>query len=399
MNGTISIQIDPDSIRRMTIIKQRGVIVFKKAIPANTPFSDTISVPAGKYKATCGFGQYKQTVVLTVNAGDTVVYTGYSPPTPKWTFIISGDSQHGDAPGEPSDDYINTIIFPEIVAAVVAENPDLFLLAGDLIAGYQPDQTTTGLELTQWLTYAQPLYDAGIIVRPIRGNHDANCANDMVVWNNYFADPTNPAHDTPTNGPTGEVGATYSFTYNNAFFMGIDQFTYNVPLGWYVNQPWIDSQFAALDSATTPHVFVFGHSAPFAVHHTDSIQEHPTERDALWLSIKNAGGRIHFSGHDHQYSHQKITHPADNGWKGTEVMHAVVAGSSGGTLYPCDAQSGGGIGGQPVNNGEFTVSQVANVSNYGYTVVTINYRTVTVNFKQRTSPGVYTSYDTFSWTV
>ena len=139
----------------------------------------------------------------------------------------------------------STGIVTEIAQAVAADKPDLLIFLGDQM---KPPVLSA---LQQWTNTMAPVYQAGIGVYPIRGNHDANTNYDpgstnwMTVYN-YL----------PTNGPPGEVGFTYSVSNMNAVFIGLDE---NVNSN-RVNQEWLNAQLA---SSTGQHVFVFGHMPAF----------------------------------------------------------------------------------------------------------------------------------------
>ena len=158
-------------------------------------------------------------------------------------FVVCGDTR-GDNNG------VNTTILAEIVAATIAEGADFILMPGDLVNG-SGTQSVLESQLTTWRNTMQPLYDAGVGVYPVRGNHDAG---NLAAWNSVFSG----SYALPANGPTGEVNLTYSFTFDNIFVAAVDQYV-NINR---VNQTWLDGQFAA---NTQPHVFVFGHAPAFKV--------------------------------------------------------------------------------------------------------------------------------------
>ena len=103
-------------------------------------------------------------------------------------------------------------------------------------------------QLRAWQSTMAPLFDAGVGVYPVRGNHEADVPGSTTAWSAAFTG----RYALPANGPTGETGLTYSFTAKNALFVGLDEYV-NLHR---VNQAWLDAQLAA---NTSPHVFVFGH--------------------------------------------------------------------------------------------------------------------------------------------
>jgi len=200
-------------------------------------------------------------------------------------FVVTCDSRG-------SDNGVNTAILSEIVQAFLDEEVDFVLFPGDLITG-SFDQSTNELQFTNWLSIMQPLYDVGIGVYPCRGNHDVY--SPKTAWDNVFTG----SYSLPNNGPSGEENVTFSFTYQNVFVVGLDQYV----VDGRVNQTWLDAQFA---NNTEPHIFVFGHEPAFKLVHEDCLDDYPENRDTFWDSIADAGGRAYFAGHDHFYDHSRL---------------------------------------------------------------------------------------------
>jgi hypothetical protein len=197
----------------------------------------------------------------------------------------------------------------------------------------------TSPQVLQWpisdtvFTTVEPVYDAGIKVYPVRGNHE-NGPPDPLISFPWPPDPPNyptirtitelkAAYRTaisdawiPANGPAGEEGLTYSFVYKNAFFVGLDQFINP----FKVNQSWLDDQFR---QNKQPHTFVYGHAPAFRVGHTDSLASYPEERDLFWNSLGSADVRMYFSGHDHLCNRGHVNDQTGH------TIYQVLAGSGG----------------------------------------------------------------------
>ncbi|MHC4790010.1 MAG: metallophosphoesterase family protein [Planctomycetota bacterium] len=281
-------------------------------------------------------------------------------------FVVTGDSWG-------NDNGVNTTILGEIAQATITEGADFILFTGDL--------TLTGSEsqLLAWRSTMQPVYDAGIGIYPIRGNHDATGGKQ--AWDNVFAG----AYALPANGPSGEDNITYSFTYENIFVVGVDQ--YVTP--HRVNQAWVDTQLAA---NTQPHIFVFGHEPAFKVYHMNKhcLGAYPGNRNAFWSSIAAAGGLTYFCSHGHLYDHARI----DNGDGSiNNDLHQFVAGTAGAPPY-----SGGSYDGA---NSYWTPQLIFHEEGvYGYLLVEIDGPDATIIWKHRTDPNVYvTGGDIFTYTV
>ncbi len=286
-----------------------------------------------------------------------------------WTFIAVGDSRG-------SDDGVNAAILSDLAAEIVIQNPVLVVFPGDLVNGYV-DQATLEAQLLTWRDLMQPVYDAGIGLYPVRGNHDVGSPAGTTAWNNVFSGP----YALPANGPAGEENLTFAVAHENALFLGLDQYI----TSHRVNQDWIDGQLAA---NTAPHVFAFGHEPAFEVDHTDCLDDYPANRDAFWLSLENAGGRVYFAGHDHFYDHAL----ADDDGDPNNNVHQLVVGTAGAPLY---SWSGGYNG----DNGDYTLENLRHARAYGYVLVVIDDFDVTLTWIRRVGAGTFEPREQWSYRV
>jgi hypothetical protein len=281
-----------------------------------------------------------------------------------WKFVVVGDTRSDGA-----NNGVNTLIVSELANAIVSESAKFVLVPGDLT-----NSGSVAGAFTTWKAAMQPVYDAGIGVYPTRGNHDVESHG---YWISAFG------ADIPDNGPAGEVNYTYSFSYDNAFIVGVDEYVN----AHRVNETWLSQQFAA---NTKPHVFVFGHEPAFKVHHTDCLDNYPVNRNTLWSSIAAEGGRTYFCGHDHLYDHARIDDADGNP---ANDVHQYVVGTGGAPFHASGTYDG--------HNDAFTPVNIRrDIGYYGYTVVEINDLDVTLNWKHRTASGIYTpTSDVFSYRV
>ncbi len=286
---------------------------------------------------------------------------------PRWKFIVTGDSRDGD-------NGVNTTILGELAAEVVKRQVDLVLLSGDLVNGYV-DQTALESQFNTWRNTMQPVYDAGIGVYVVRGNHDVGKPAGVTAWNNVFKDE----FSMPDNGPAGQKNLTYSVTHKNALIIGLDQYIKHRR----VNQAWLDTQLAA---NTNPHIFVFGHEPAFKLLHEDCLDDYPAERDAFWASIEKAGGRTYFCGHDHFYNHARID---DNGDPGNDI-HQYLVGTAGAPLY-------GFSGNYDGDNTDYTAENIYHAKEYGYVLVEIAGLDVTLTWIERVDAGKYKAKEVWSY--
>jgi UDP-2,3-diacylglucosamine pyrophosphatase LpxH len=287
----------------------------------------------------------------------------------RWRFIVTGDSRG-------KNNGVNTVILGELAAEIVKRQVDFVLLSGDLVNGYV-DQATMDSQFKTWQDTMQPVYDAGIGVYVVRGNHDLGDPPGITAWNNVFKDK----YSLPANGPAGEKNLTYSVRHKNAFIVGVDEY---VRLR-RVNQEWLDTQFAA---NTKPHVFIFGHEPAFKTKHKDCLDDYAVERDMFWASIKKAGGRTYFCGHDHFYNHARVD---DDGDPNNDI-HQYIIGTAGAPLYDWQRDYDG-------ENSGYTVKGIYHSKEYGYCLVKIDGLDVTVTWMERVGAGKYKAREVWSYTA
>jgi len=286
-----------------------------------------------------------------------------------WQFIVTGDSR-----SDGENNGVNIRIVGELAAEIVSKNVDFVLWTGDLVNGYE-DAETMETQFNTWRKTMLPVYDAGIGVHVVRGNHDVGEPEGTSAWNNVF-------DDLPDNGPAGEKNLTYSLTHKNAFIVAVDQY---VDEEQHINQEWLDKQFAA---NTKPHVFIFGHEPAFQADHEDCLDDYPAKRDRFWASIERAGGRTYFCGHDHFYNHATVD---DNGNPANDV-HQYIVGTAGAPLYRWSPPYKG-------DNSDYTVEKIYHARKHGYVLVEIDGLDVTLTWMQRTGPGQYQPKDLWTYSA
>jgi hypothetical protein len=285
-----------------------------------------------------------------------------------WRFIVVGDSR-GD------DNGVNTAILSEIADRIVAEQPAFVLFPGDLVEGYTDTEGQIS-QLTTWRTTMQPVYEAGIRVLAVRGNHEATASAD--AWNAIFVGP----YAMPANGPEGEANLTYSLAYRNAFVAGLDLYSSELHR---LNQTWLDDQ---LRGNTRPHVFVFGHEPAFKAGHEDCLDADPAERDAFWAGIAGAGGRAYLCGHDHFYDHARIDNLDGNP---DNDLHQLIVGTGGAPLVEFEGYEG--------NNSGMVPCQQHYASANGYVAVDIDGLQVTLTWIERIAAKDFAAMEIWSYTA
>lgn len=276
-----------------------------------------------------------------------LVWSTHAVHAESWRFVITGDSRSVD---ETTYNGVNAPILGELATAIANENPAFVLFTGDLV--YKGGDTS----FAAWKSVMAPVYSAGIPIYPVRGNHDTEKgvpASVHTQWDAAFG------AGIPDNGPAGETNLTYSFSYKNAFMVGLDQ--YMPGQQQRVNQSWLDQQFAA---NTLPFVFVFSHDPVFQVNkktHPDTPDDYLANRDTFWNSVAGEGGRTYFAGHDHFYDHARID---DHDGNPNNDLHQFVVGTAGAPLSTATAVYDG-------VNSNWTPIAISHESQYGYVVVDI----------------------------
>ena len=288
----------------------------------------------------------------------TVLYAGAAP----WRFIAVGDTR-----GSSSTTPINSEILPEIANQIVNQGAKFVIVPGDLV------YSGSSANFQSWRNLMGPVYQAGIKVYPVLGNHDAN---DVSGFISTFGT------DIPDNGPTGEIDRTYAIEHDNVLVLALDNYR---NLG-RVNQAWVDE---TLNANTRPHVFAFGHMPAFKANHADCLDDYPTQRDAFWNSLKNAGATVYFCGHDHFYDHMRVD---DGDGNPDNDVHQMIVGGGGAPLYTTYAYNGANAPWTPVN--------LFHENQYGYTLVVVDGNTITMTFYHRTAPNTYLpTTDIWTYTV
>ncbi len=291
---------------------------------------------------------------------------------PSWQFIFASDSRS-------KTNGVSTDILSELAAEAVKKRVDFFLFGGDMTQAHV-DQAGMDRLLKLWRDTMQPVYDAGIGVYAVRGNHEIDCPQKDTSWNNVFKG----RYSMPDNGPAGEKNMTYSFEHKNAFIVGIDVYArpgYNEL--HRMNLEWVENQLAA---NTKPHVFVFSHDPAFKARHDNCLDNYASERDKFWASIEKAGGRVYFCGHDRFYNHARVDGDGDP----NNDIHQFVVGTAGSPLHDWRGKYDG-------DNGHYRVKGIYYSKEYGYCLVKVNGSDVTVIWMERVGEGEYEARDEWSY--
>jgi hypothetical protein len=238
----------------------------------------------------------------------------------------------------------------------IGEGVKFVVQVGDLVD--QTGNTTTSVKNSEDIraVFAQELFNAGIGFYPLPGNHDSqpkagaefrhiypqtiNGKNNFTPFDAFtvpnpdsaaqpfpfpganskpftlgsgFSSPTT----TQTGGPDW-TGLSYAFTFNNATFVLLDQFSplntntnYNpYPNAIDLQQSWISGVLAGRPVQT--HAFVFGHKGLVTENHVDTLfgsdpSKDPAGQDAFITSLYQNGVRYYIQGHDHMHNRSLVS--------------------------------------------------------------------------------------------
>ena len=211
---------------------------------------------------------------------------------------------------------------------------------------------------------------------------------DALVTTTYYGAPPTNTGMTFTigsnfNSPSADfAGLMYSFDYDNARFMLLDQFTppsgasNSVLSSSDVN--WVDTRLS--DRAAGTHAFVFGHKHLISENHADTLfgsnpSANPALQNTFMNSLLNGGVRYYMGGHDHMHNRAIVTSP-----DGNSTVQNIIAASDNYKFYipqnpsndeKYDLPAFGFLRETPVAQELFAI---------GYYIVTVDGPKVTVNY-------------------
>jgi hypothetical protein len=285
-------------------------------------------------------GKIIAVLTLSIIVGAITATTVASP----WKFAVLSDINYAD--GRDIEAY--TLEF--LVRDIKNQGVDLVIFPGDMIDG---SDNIRGYkeQLDSWKAMMKPLYDAGIPIYVVRGNHEAESlmsANSDLspnefenhkaedLWPNEFGNYESENHEAesiwpwpnefenheaesimkPNSDlwlnefpllrglPSPDGGFTYSFVHKNAKFVGFDQFIN--PQRRMMNS-WVTTQ---INDSTSPLNFAFAHEPfyPNSYVHNGyrSMSDDPNSRDALISALSTRNG-TYFTGHEHLYLRANVS--------------------------------------------------------------------------------------------
>jgi len=331
-----------------------------------------------------------------------------------WKFAVMSDTQWPTSPDSlnPNSDAINVI--NHLNDEFVKKGVKFVIAVGDVT-----DNGST-LALDTRVTFAQKLYDNGIGFYPLRGNHENSAAgaqefqrifpqtgfgtaglNNLTPANAFITTPFYgvPAPVTTLPFSVGDnfasynsafTGLFYSFDYNNARFVLVDQFigTDGSNSGQLVTSDmanWVGTRLSG--RPVNGHAFVFAHKGIITENHADTMfgsspSANPSVANAFMSNLAANGVRYFMGGHDHMHNRAIVTSPD----KASKVMNIIAASDSYKFYIPSnptldskyDVPAFGFLREQPISQ---------ELSTVGYYIFTVDGPRVTVDFYSTTNNG------------
>ncbi|MCP4807554.1 MAG: hypothetical protein GY913_15200 [Proteobacteria bacterium] len=198
-----------------------------------------------------------------------------------YRFAVIGDPQ---TDGDESS--VNWDVLPVLVEDMNAKNPDVLLVAGDLVGGAY----SVGSTVTQWEDFLLATADFDGTVYAVPGNHDVyGGSGTFAAWKDTFGFPTD-------DSPTGEEGVSYFVDHGNTRFVFVTSDQENGGTGLSSEAlVWLDRVLS--ESSEFAHVYVVTHH-PISFSTESSIGG--TQGD-FWQLMVAYGVEGTFMGHWHRY--------------------------------------------------------------------------------------------------
>ena len=237
-----------------------------------------------------------------------------------FTFVVTADVMDFAGPSYDSSSY-----FRGAVEAIDGLGGGAFMVSPGDVA--PPSGVLWTITRTLGPTYAW---------YPAVGNHELPGAGDEpyhganVDWLNGYD------YGVVNAGPAGCPTTTYSFDYENAHFVVLNEYcdesgddVRDGDVSDHVYN-WLADDLSATGQA---HVFVFGHEPAYPQpdadngrlrHLGESLDKHPARRDRFWALLQDEGVVAYVCGHTHNYSAVRV----DGVWQ-VDVGHARGVGDTG----------------------------------------------------------------------
>ncbi len=235
-----------------------------------------------------------------------------------WKFGIMGDTQWKSNTDGENPNTVAVGIIKQINKEFITNNVKFVVQVGDLVDKYSSSAFDTRAEA------ADELLNAGIGFFPLRGNHESNldAANYLSFAFPQINGNVNVFGATNFQSPSSVSGClSYSFDYNNARIVMLDQFTRKDNSGLNANnnivdqQDWINATLSGRNDGT--HAFVFSHKNLIGQNHADMLfgsnpASNADAQNSFFKSLYSNGVRYCIGGHDHIHHRSIVFNPDNN---------------------------------------------------------------------------------------
>jgi hypothetical protein len=260
------------------------------------------------------FSNLKKAAGIITMLALTLVKAGAEP----WSFGLMSDTQwksnlDGENPGT-----VAVGIIKQLNSQFIAHDVKFVVQVGDLVDSY----SDANGRFSHRANACQDLYDAGIGFYPMRGNHESSkaAASELpVAWPQTTGAGANVFGATNFTSPMPSLaGLSYSFEYNNATFVLVDQFTRKDgsnstnDTGLAGQVSWIQNVLTSRPPST--HAFMFAHKNLCGGNHSDGLfgsdpSKLPELQNALYNICASNGVRYVAGGHDHMHCRSLMVSP------------------------------------------------------------------------------------------
>jgi hypothetical protein len=308
-----------------------------------------------------------------------------------WKFGVMSDTQwKANVDGE-NPETVAVGIINKLNSRFIAHDVKFVIQVGDLVD--KETNSPNGLPLDRTMdtraAAAQALYDAGIGFYPLRGNHEASVTAAGEFQTLYSqttgSGPYVFSASSFSSPSTTLSGLSYSFDYDNARFVLLDQFTrtdgtnYNGSSNNNIidQQGWIDAQLSTRPEKT--HAFVFSHKNLIGQNHKDVLfgstpASNPDAQNAFIASLAANGVRYHLGGHDHVHNRSIVASP-----DGGSAVQDIIASSNSYKFYIPQIPSNDATYNVPAFGTTRETPIAQELFTVGYYIVTVDGPRVTVD--------------------
>jgi hypothetical protein len=197
-----------------------------------------------------------------------------------FSFAVIGDTQNFNFENENG-------YFQQTVKSIRKINPAFVVALGDL-----QGKCSGGKNCKRDYEYWENIMgDLAPKTYAVQGNHDRiGDSRADEAWRSKF--------EFPKNGPEGLSEITYFFDFGNSRFIVLASDNPEIHLVDTSQRAWLDQNLATNKKG---NVFVFFHEPAYPVYQKsgESLDNHPSERDALWQIFDKYNVTAVFSGHEH----------------------------------------------------------------------------------------------------